>query len=564
MIVDKNCAPTDSSYLRFLAGAAEQLDGIRDEHKALITALRLVREAFDADEACIARRAIGRSEVELSIRIPSDSTWDLGLLSGFLEERRPRMPAGLLVAPLERRGRRWAVLATRRRSGAYARDSVRDIGRVAEQVSRAIERLERARINGVRERIDRKIQEQLRPRDLFYQILHGLRSLTNYDHSAAVLTLESGADVLELVAEQVNWRKGKSLRVGQRFSLEAGLRAFLEHGEVRGFDLSGDAWREWNGRGLESLAAVLDYNQEDAGEQREACMLCAPLSNQEGTLGVLKISACHPGSMGAYEAELVQGFSPQAAVAIRNLARATSLEIGMLEAHKKHAMADLARGVSHDVNNAFGSVLPLVQQMRAELSNGALDPAVFDQDLAQIESSVQTCRRIFGGMLSFARGAAQGDGAGNLRRAIEGVLSILQESMRRSGVSVEVDLEEPVPLVRGSQGDLEQLLLNLSTNARDAMPRGGQLRIEVQRVEPEQISLRLCDTGLGIAPEHLSRIEEPFFTTKAEGTGLGLSICRSIVHKMRGRLSIESQLGAGTQVSLLLPTVDARIPGEES
>ena len=75
-------------------------------------------------------------------------------------------------------------------------------------------------------------------------------------------------------------------------------------------------------------------------------------------LGVLKVAACHPGGLGHYEAELVERMLPQAAVAIQNLRRAESLEIGMLEAEKKHAMATLARGVSHDINNAVGAVMP--------------------------------------------------------------------------------------------------------------------------------------------------------------------------------------------------------------
>ena len=79
----------------------------------------------------------------------------------------------------------------------------------------------------------------------------------------------------------------------------------------------------------------------------------------------------------------------------------------MLIAERKHAMADLARGVSHDVNNALGAVLPLVQQLREEIDQGTLDPAVAAADLAQFERSIQVCRRIFGGMLNFARGTAR-------------------------------------------------------------------------------------------------------------------------------------------------------------
>ena len=92
-------------------------------------------------------------------------------------------------------------------------------------------------------------------------------------------------------------------------------------------------------------------------------MLCAPLATRKGVLGVLKVAACYPGSFNGYEADLVQRFTPLAAVAIQNSQRTHTLEAKMLEAEKKHAVANLLRGVSHDVNNALGCDLPLVQQI---------------------------------------------------------------------------------------------------------------------------------------------------------------------------------------------------------
>ena len=91
-------------------------------------------------------------------------------------------------------------------------------------------------------------------------------------------------------------------------------------------------------------------------------MLCAPLATRERVLGLLKIAARHPGSFGSYEAELVGQFLPHASIALQNSQRTESLELNLIQAERKHAMADLARGVAHDVNNALGAVLPLVQR----------------------------------------------------------------------------------------------------------------------------------------------------------------------------------------------------------
>jgi signal transduction histidine kinase len=119
---------------------------------------------------------------------------------------------------------------------------------------------------------------------------------------------------------------------------------------------------------------------------------------------------------------------------------------------------------------------------------------------------------------------------------------------------LDVQLGDVVPRIQVGQGDLEQLLLNLMTNARDAMPTGGLLSIKARNLG-NTLELAIRDTGCGITPELISRIQEPFFTTKPNGNGLGLSICRSIIRNVGGRIEIESGVGVGTQIRVLLPTV---------
>jgi signal transduction histidine kinase len=180
---------------------------------------------------------------------------------------------------------------------------------------------------------------------------------------------------------------------------------------------------------------------------------------------------------------------------------------------------------------------------------------VLAEDLQQIEQSLQTCRRIFGGMLTLARGAAHKVGQGDVHRAIECTLAILEDNLKRQGVRLSIDLARGLPLIRGGQGDLEQLFLNLLSNARDAMPAGGLLSIQALR-SGDKVEVVILDTGSGIASEHLSQIEEPFFTTKHNGSGLGLSICRSILWEIQGDLKISSQEGVGTEVRVLLPLLE--------
>jgi signal transduction histidine kinase len=289
-------------------------------------------------------------------------------------------------------------------------------------------------------------------------------------------------------------------------------------------------------------------------------MLCAPLATRDGVLGVLRVAACYPGSLSSYEADLVQRFTPLAAVAIQNSQRTVTLEAKMLEAEKKHAVANLLRGVSHDVNNALGCVLPLVQQILADVESNELQGDTLSQDLQQIEQSLQTCRRIFGGMLALARDTSQGNLQANVRRALDSTLAVLRDGLERQGIQVDIQLGDAVPNIQAGQGDLEQLFLNLATNARDAMPTGGVLLIKADAVG-DDIAILIHDTGCGIPAESMSLIQEPFFTTKKHGNGLGLSICRSIIRNAGGRMEIKSQPGVGTQIRVLLPIVCAKIAG---
>jgi signal transduction histidine kinase len=380
-----------------------------------------------------------------------------------------------------------------------------------------------------------------------------LQSLTQYDHSATLL-IHKGGGTLEVVAETITWKKGKSDRIGQKLPLPESLLGLLCPGVVYGFDRPTNAWEEWTDAGGVRLAELLDTNgpKGESAVPLDRSMLCAPLATSERSLGLLKIAAKQCGSFAAYEAELVSQFLPHASIAVQNSQRTESLELNLIQAERKHAMADLARGVAHDVNNALGAVLPLVQQMRAELEAGQVDVATLGEDLSRIEGSILTSRRIFGGMLSFARGAFHAADGANIRQAIDNTRAILKEGLCRRGIEVVVDVDSTLPLIQGSQGDLEQLLLNLLTNARDAMPKGGRLSITARRSN-SHLQLVVEDTGIGIPVEHLPKVLEPFFSTKPEGNGLGLSICRSIVWQMQGKLDISSTANVGTRVTVLLP-----------
>jgi len=228
----------------------------------------------------------------------------------------------------------------------------------------------------------------------------------------------------------------------------------------------------------------------------------------------------------------------------------------MLTAERKHAMADLARTVSHDVNNALGAMLPLIQQMQTDLQGGRMDRAVYLDDLDQVQKSVQACRRIFGGMLSFARGGARRSHHGEVSPALETTLAVLKDGMQRRGIDLVVETVDDLAPVACGQSDLEQVFLNLLTNARDAVADSARKAIRISgAVGPAAVGVTFADTGHGIPPALERRIFDPFFTTKevGQGTGLGLSIAYGIIKEHGGTISVVSPPGEGATFYIHFP-----------
>jgi signal transduction histidine kinase len=565
-----NTPPRRLELYVLIESLTASLHNARSADGAVRAALRAGRDFLAAETACVAVLEPGAPEARVTFRLPAEGRMEAPLAE-FILERHPAIPPTLVLAPVRRHGRPWGVLALARRS-PFEKGDGQALCRIASVLTETIDRIERERIVEVRSRIDRKIMEELRPKDLFYQILDGLRSLTRYDHSSALLIRYPGERCLMLEAEQIAWEKGRSRRIGERLDLPRQILEILEEDEVYGFHRDGRRWTQWHGRPAVALAELLDSRRPPGGSEvpgpehatidagHEASMLCATLSTRGGAFGVLKIASRYPGSLGAWDAQTLDGFRSQAAIAIQNSLRTESLQARMLEAERKHAMADLARGISHDVNNALGTAIPLVQKMRADLDAGLFDPGVFAEDLGQVIEDLQHCRRIFGGMLGFARRAAHGSASAEVERSARAAISLLKSSLDRRRIHTVIEIPENLPPVGGSQSDLERIFFNLLGNARDATPDGGRLSVRA-RSEGGGVEILIEDSGRGIPPEDLPRVQEPFFTTKEEGNGLGLSICRSLLWQMNGDLAIESEPGRGTRVRLRIPRAHADAEG---
>jgi len=216
----------------------------------------------------------------------------------------------------------------------------------------------------------------------------------------------------------------------------------------------------------------------------------------------------------------------------------------------------LAAGVAHEVNTPLTGISSYTQMLldRADPE----DPQT--KLLEKIERQTFRAAKIVNGLLTLARGgqAANERAPVDLNTVINDVLSLLEHQLRAVNIQVRRDLSASAPIVVGTEHKLQQVFLNLFINARDAMPRGGWLSVTT-RVAGEWATVEVGDTGAGIPAEHLSRIYDPFFTTKAlgQGTGLGLSITYGIVGEHDGTISCDSRPGEGTRFTLALPLMPA-------
>ena len=141
-------------------------------------------------------------------------------------------------------------------------------------------------------------------------------------------------------------------------------------------------------------------------------------------------------------------------------------------------------------------MLPLIQQLQTDLQSGKMDIPVYLEDLEQVQKSLQVCRRIFGGMLSFARGGASRAVHGQVQPALDTTLAVLKDGMQRRGISLVIETHDDLPPVACGQSDLEQVFLNLLTNAREASSDGGHVTSACSP-QPDRLAITIADTGSG-------------------------------------------------------------------
>ncbi len=236
------------------------------------------------------------------------------------------------------------------------------------------------------------------------------------------------------------------------------------------------------------------------------------------------------------------------------------LEQKLAQAQKMAALGELVSTTTHEFNNVLMTIINY-----AKMGLRHKDIATREKAFEKILSAGNRAARITNSVLGMARNRSTSQEPLNLVQLVEDTLLLLEREMNKYRIAVEKQFQ-PIPEAVVNGGQMQQILLNLLINARQAMPNGGRLIIKLlYDREEEMIDLVIRDFGRGIPAEALPRIFEPYFTTKSGpdasgkgGTGLGLSKCREIVESHRGRIRVDSTVGKGTAFTIKLPTVNHR------
>lgn len=250
----------------------------------------------------------------------------------------------------------------------------------------------------------------------------------------------------------------------------------------------------------------------------------------------------------------------------RNRAAAAQrdLEERLRQAERLESLGQLAGGIAHDFNNLLAAITNYAQFVADETKDR---PAVRG-DVEQIQIACERAARLIKQLLIFSRREAIRPEVLDLNTTVDGVRRLLERTIGEH-IELKVELEPELPTVRADRGQLEQVLVNLAVNARDAMAGGGTLTVRTRAVEIDDdrastatavplgryVELTVSDTGTGMADEVARHVFEPFFTTKpaGKGTGLGLATVYGIVTDAGGTISVQTREGAGTELRVLLP-----------
>jgi len=237
------------------------------------------------------------------------------------------------------------------------------------------------------------------------------------------------------------------------------------------------------------------------------------------------------------------------AVAVfKDLSETNQLQKQLMRADRLAALGELVAGIAHDIRNPLTSIRGFMQYLQK-----SADPREWQEFSPLIIREVDGLNRIVGELLEFAKPYPPRISMVQVNDLIQEMLLFVNKGSDEHKVYFDLKPDNTIPAIEADGEQLKQVVLNLFINASQAMPDGGSVTVRTERDDDANVILEINDSGTGIAPEHIEKIFDPFFSTKPSGTGLGLAVVQRIINAHHGKIEIMSQLGKGTSVVVILP-----------
>lgn len=265
---------------------------------------------------------------------------------------------------------------------------------------------------------------------------------------------------------------------------------------------------------------------------------------KDGSEFPIEVSLSH---LSTKQGALITGF-------ITDITERRNLEFQSRRSEAMAAIGTVAAGVAHELNNPLAIISARAELVMSEAAQHGL-PEQLQRDLEVIQRNSQRASRVATELLTLARQPQKVHQPLSVNELVAEMVLSFREQSTRDGIKIETQLEDSLPAIMGDHTALSQVMVNLLSNAHDAMPYGGTIRITTQSPpdQPGEVRLIVADTGIGIPDDSISRIFDLFYTTKTTGTGLGLWITKRAVREHGGTIEVESTSGEGTVFTVTLP-----------